>query len=283
MSLFTDGPCPLCEEQDLELSVRGEDSKYIERVELKREHNKGVWFKDNGTISQEIKVEGTEHLTKKGKNETQEEKQELKVIVKSGYECGHGEVVKTDEKNKAEKNKGSPLLESNLQLDSGCPVNLVMVCEESVESCLSEEFMLCPSRSLTLPQIPSLTPTPSNSPLSLTVPTSNPSLQKTQTMVQSQAPAQTSEQEGPCLENGVYSNSPSAVPKTLAPTGQLEVTLRQVYTRRYTRFTSRPGSLLSLPSAHPDTSSQPLPHITNTSLLPPAPKKKTRTSYSTGE
>ncbi|XP_072530964.1 uncharacterized protein nobox [Salminus brasiliensis] len=231
-SLFAneyEGPCPLCEEEGerpylgLRVSERGE-------AELKGEQNKADWIKRGEIIGKE--AEENEEMV--------EEKQEQKAVFKTDdeYEHEEGKDVETDEENKAkESNVSSPLNETSvLQLDSGCPMNLVMVCEESVE----------------------------RSPV-----------------VQTQAPAQIPGQDGPCLGSHAYSSSPTAEPKALVPPGQLEVTLRQVYTtRRYTRFTSRPTPVLPLPATRPDTSSQPLPYITSTSILHPAPKKKTRTSYS---
>ncbi|KAG7317056.1 hypothetical protein KOW79_019354 [Hemibagrus wyckioides] len=169
---------------------------------------------------------------------------------------------------------------SVLRLNSSSPVNLVMVCEESVEGSVNEEILLCADKSLT-PLISS----PSQNPLPLTLPPSNSSvlqLQK-QPVGQNQGLVPMPVQQAPCLTKRAYESSPCGAvdPKTLTHSGQLEVTLQQVYTtRRYTRFTSRAAPLKSV---HPETSSQPLPCVSNTSLLAPAPKKKTRTSYSTDQ
>ncbi|KAI4871838.1 hypothetical protein NFI96_016396, partial [Prochilodus magdalenae] len=279
------GVCPLREEEGersyLGLKVRGTErtvDKETEEVALKREKIVGEEGKERQIV---------------------EEKHGLRAAVQTDDEYEHGKEVQTSEKSKTEKPEAkednresgkeaqvSPPLpdKSALQLDpTGCPVDLVMVCEESVEKSVSEELLLCPSKSLILPQIPSLSPPPSDTLLPLNVPPSNPPLQ-TKPVVQTQAPGQISGPEALCLGNHVYHNSPPAETKTLVPPGQLEVTLRQVYTtRHYTRFTSRPAPLLPLSSAHHDASSQPLPYITNTSLLPPVPKKKTRTSYSSDQ
>ncbi|KAL7829601.1 hypothetical protein AOLI_G00304860 [Acnodon oligacanthus] len=304
-SLFAsdyDGPCPLCEEEGerpylgLRVSERERKvDKEREEAELKREKIKGD--KSVGEKRKENAEKG------KAKEAVVEQKQELKVGGKTDeydYEYEHGEEetdesiaeklkVKEDKSDGGKDTEASPPLDGKRapQLDSGCPVNLVMMCEESVERCVSEELMLCPSKTLTLPQLPSLSLPSLSNPLPLTVPPSNPPLLPLQTQPmaqtkQTQAPAQMPGQEALCPGN--HNNSPSAEPKTLVPPGQLEVTLRQVYTtRRYTRFTSRPTPLLPLPSVCPDNSSQPLPYITSTSLLPPAPKKKTRTSYSSDQ
>ncbi|XP_017548494.1 homeobox protein NOBOX [Pygocentrus nattereri] len=246
-SLFAsdyDGPCPLCEEEGERPSLGLRVSERERKVDKEREE---------AELKRE-KIKGDKSVGEKGnaKEEVVEQKQELKVGGKTDDEHGEEE---TDEESIAEKLKvkgdksdggkdtyASPPLDgrSAPQLDSGCPVNLVMMCEESVERC--------------------------------------PIAQTKQTQATAQMPGP----EALCLGN--RNNSPSAEPKTLVPPGQLEVTLRQVYTtRRYTRFTSRPTPLLPLPSVCPDSSSQPLPYITSTSLLPPAPKKKTRTSYSSDQ
>ncbi|XP_007245739.2 uncharacterized protein LOC103034894 [Astyanax mexicanus] len=279
-----EGPCPLCEEESERPYLGPRVSERVE-VDLKGEQNEGDWTERGGIIGKE---KAEENYYKKENEEIIEENQ-----TDDDLKHGEGENVETDEddnKSKESPNnigKGSNLSptlteKSTMQLDSGCPVNLVMVCEESVERSVSEELMLCPSKSLTLPDIPSLSPPPSNDPLPLTVAPSNPHLLpfQTQPMVQTQAPAQMPGPEGQCLGSQPYGE-----PKAhIAPPGQLEVTLRQVYTtRRYTRFTSRPTPVLPLATVRPDAISQPLSYITNTSILHPAPKKKTRTSYSTDQ
>lgn len=170
-----------------------------------------------------------------------------------------------------------------LRLDSSSPVNLMMVCEESVENHVNEELLLCPDKSLSLSQSPLISSPPSQNPLPLTLPPGNTAMfqLQTQPVVQTLGSVPMTVPQAPCLTKCTYKSSPSVESQTLPHSGKLEVTLQQVYTtRRYTRFTSRS---VPLKSVHPETNSQPLPCVNNTSLLAPAPKKKTRTSYSTGE
>lgn len=170
-----------------------------------------------------------------------------------------------------------------LQLNSTSPVNLMMVCEESVENSVNEELLLCPAKSLTLSQTHLISSPSSHNPLCLTLPPDNPSVLQlqTQSVVQTQSSVPIPVPQVPCLTKRGHESSPPVEPKTLTHSGKVEVTLQQVYTtRRYTRFTSRS---VPLKSEHPETSSQPLPCMSNTTLLVPAPRKKTRTSYSTGE
>ncbi|XP_066531189.1 uncharacterized protein [Hoplias malabaricus] len=285
-----DFPCPLCDEEDERHYLRHRVSERKKKKHKEREEPelKIVNIKEDENIENKKKEKGNVKIV--------EEKEEQKIIKADDiFKHGKSAEVEKDDESKVEKlkvmqndaeketNASPPQDDSSvLQLDSGCPVNLVMVCEESVEKCVSEELMLCPSKALMLPQIPSLSPSPSDNPLALTVPPSNAPLYplQTQPLVQNPASVQMPRSEAQCIGNRVYSSSPSADPKTLVPPGQMEVTLRQVYTRRYTRFTRGPTPLLPLPSGHPDSSSKPLPYITSTTLLPSAPKKKTRTSYS---
>ncbi|XP_030644420.1 homeobox protein NOBOX [Chanos chanos] len=168
--------------------------------------------------------------------------------------------------------------------ESDCMVDMVMVCEQSVEQCLSTGFRLCP---------PKLPPLPQNLALSPPLPPNPPIMppMQTQHLPQNQAPtalppalAQPAAKPGAlCLGKRAYgSGSPSVDPQAVPPQGQLEVKLTQVYaTRRYTRYTSRPTPLLPLPAVSTDA---PLQTIgTDPALQPPAPKKKTRTLYSTDQ
>ncbi|KAB5530925.1 hypothetical protein PHYPO_G00134950 [Pangasianodon hypophthalmus] len=277
--------CPLCEEEGerpcLALGVHEQQRNVDEEAELKRDHK-------ISSIHEEKKEEGSEkaETVTKGFVETDDEYNH-----EEGAEIEMGEKVEITEDNKSKHDDGKgndvsgalvpPPQEEKcvLRLDSGGPVNLVMVCEESVESGINEELLLCPAKSLTLSQTPLISSPPSQNPLALTLTPSNPSVLQLQTqpVVQTQG----SVPQAPCLSKRVYGSSPSVEPKTITHPGQLEVTLQQVYTtRRYTRFTSRTAPLKSV---HPETSSQPLPCVSNTSLLAPAPKKKTRTSYSTDQ
>ncbi|KAK1805110.1 hypothetical protein P4O66_019462, partial [Electrophorus voltai] len=307
------GLCPLCEEDGdglyLGLGVterEREVDEEREETELKREQSKDDWIKGDELAGKGINEEGKQNGKKKekGKEGMVEEKQETTVRDDDGDDYGHeGEEVEMDKESKPEeqtevkKGDGKEGLSSDrvhqpvregrvLQLDPGCPVNLVMVCEESVERCVSEELMLCPSKSLSLPQNPSLSPHPSQDSLPLTLPPSDPSLHplQSQPMGQTQEPALIPVSEAPCLGKRMYGSSPSMEPTTLVAPGQLEVTLRQVYTTRcYTRFSGQPAQQQPLPSVPPDSSTQPLAYITSSPLQPAAPKKKIRTSYTTDQ
>ncbi|KAL0166343.1 hypothetical protein M9458_038187, partial [Cirrhinus mrigala] len=183
--------------------------------------------------------------------------------------------TKTDVYNDAE---ASDLLvppledECILQMGPDCTIDLVMVCDQSVERCMNEDLLLCPPKSSDVPQqLPIKSPP---RPLSITLPPQNATILpfQPQSLLQTQFPPQ-----APCLGKRPYGSS------TDVPSGQLEVTLRQVYsTRRYTRYASRAAPLISLASVGGETSSQGLPSISMDAPLMP-PKKKTRTFYSTGE
>ncbi|XP_035385362.1 homeobox protein NOBOX [Electrophorus electricus] len=265
-----EGLCPLCEEDGdglyLGLGVterEREVDEEREETELKREQSKDDWIKGDELAGKGINEEGKQNGKKKekGKEGMVEEKQETTVHDDDddddGDDYGHeGEEVEMDKESRPEeqtevkKGDGKEGLSSDrvhqpvregrvLQLDPGCPVNLVMVCEESVERC---------------------------------------------PMGQTQEPALIPVSEAPCLGKRMYGSSPSMEPTTLVAPGQLEVTLRQVYTTRcYTRFSGQPAQQQPLPSVPPDSSTQPLAYITSSPLQPAAPKKKIRTSYTTDQ
>lgn len=274
--MLTDSLCPLCEEEGespcLSLGVNEQQRFVDEEAELKRD------YKTNA-INEEKKdgSEMSETMTKRFFELSDEYDHEMLEMSQSKIEM--------IEENKSKYDPPAQEEKSLLRLNSSSPVNLVMVCEESVEGSVNEEILLCADKSLTLSQTPLISSPPSQNPLPLTLPPSNSSvlqLQK-QPVDQNQGLVPMPVQQAPFLTKRAYESSPcgTAEPKTLTHSGQLEVTLQQVYTtRRYTRFTSRAAPLKSV---HPETSSQPLPCVSNTSLLAPAPKKKTRTSYSTGE
>ncbi|KAI7798801.1 putative homeobox protein NOBOX, partial [Triplophysa rosa] len=182
---------------------------------------------------------------------------------------------------------GVPPLEEDciLQMGPDCTIDFVMVCEQSVERCMSEE---CPPKSSNLPQPPIESP---HSPLTITLPPPNhPTLPLTfqpQPALQAQVPTQALF-EAPCMRKRPYDSSPLVEPQATVPsTGQVEVRLRNVYTtRRYTRFTSRTAPMLHLQSVSGETSTHTLPSISSDApLMPPMmpPKKKTRTFYSTDQ
>lgn len=191
--------------------------------------------------------------------------------------------TKTDDDPKTTDLVGVPPLDEDciLQMGPDCTIDLVMVCEQSVERSLSEELMLCPPKSLNLPP-PAIESPPR--PLTITLPPQNhPTLPLTfqpQPALQAQVPTQAS-LEVPCLRKRPYDSSPPVGPQATVPSaGQVEV--RHVYTtRRYTRFTSRTAPLLPLQSVGGETSTHTLPSISSDAPLMP-PKKKTRTFYSTG-
>lgn len=276
--LFTDSLCSLCEEEGerpcLALGVTEQQRNVDEEAELKSTHkmnsiNEGK--KDGSEIAETMRHTFFEMDDEYNREECAE------------LEMGQCKIEITEEnKSKHDDGKVSDV-RGDLQLNSSSPVNLVMVCEESGECSVNEELMLCPSKSLPLSQTPLISAPPSQNHLTLTLPSSNPSvlqLEK-QPVGQTHGSVPMPMSQSSCLSKRVFESSPSVEPKTFTHSGQLEVTLQQVYTtRRYTRFTSRSVPLNSI---HPENSSQPLPCVSNTSLLAPAPKKKTRTSYSTGE
>ncbi|KAL1256085.1 hypothetical protein QQF64_014146 [Cirrhinus molitorella] len=154
-----------------------------------------------------------------------------------------------------------------------CTIDLVMVCDQSMERCMNENLLLCPPKSSDVPPMKS-----PPRPLSITLPPQNATMLpfQPQSLLQPKVPPQV-QLEAPCLGKRPYGSS------TDVSTGQLEVTLRQVYsTRRYTRFVSRAAPLIPLASVGGESSSQGLPSIgTDAPLMPP--KKKTRTFYSTDQ
>ncbi|XP_027031735.1 homeobox protein NOBOX-like isoform X4 [Tachysurus fulvidraco] len=247
-----DSLCPLCEEEGerpcLALGVAEQQRNVDEEAELKSTH-KMHSINEGGENGSEMAETMTHRFFEMVDECNPEECAEL--------EMGQCKIEMTEENKSKHDGKVSdvsgdldpPLQEekSVLQLNSSSPVNLVM------------------------------------NPLTLTLPSSNPSvlqLQK-QTVGQTQGSVPMPMSQSSCLSKRVFESSPSVEPKSFTHSGQLEVTLQQVYTtRRYTRFTSRSVPLNSI---HPEASSQPLPCVSNTSLLAPAPKKKTRTSYSTDQ
>lgn len=286
--MFTGSLCPLCEEEceSPYLALGANEQGHVdEEVELKRDYK-------ISSINEEKKEAGTEKAETVAK----------RFVEMDNYIPHEGAEFETDESNvkMTEENKSLMLLDvgirndvrSNLvpstqekcmlRLDSSGPVNLVMVCEESVENGVNEELLLCPDKSLTLSQT-SLISSPAQNTLPLTLPPDSPPVLqlKTQPVDQTQGSKSMPVPQAPCLTKHSHESSPPVEPETLTHSGKVEVKLQQVYTtRHYTRFTSRSAALKS---AHPECSSQPLPCVSNTSLLAPAPKKKTRTSYSTGE
>ncbi|XP_053469504.1 homeobox protein Hox-D4a-like [Ictalurus furcatus] len=284
-------PCPLCEEECekhcLALGVNEQQRNVDEEAEQKRDHK-------ISSIDEEKKEAGNEMAERVAKVFVDTD-DEYNHEEGAEFEMGESKVEMTEKnKSKCDNGKGNdvsgdlvppPQEQKSLQqLDASDPVNLLMVCEESVESSVNEELLLCPAKSLSFSQTSLISsPPPSQNPLPLTLPSSNHSVfqLQTQPVVQTQSSVPMPMPQVSCLTKRAYESSPSVEPKTLTHSGQLEVTLQQVYTtRRYTRFTSRSASLNAI---HPETSTQPLPCVSNTSLLVPAPKKKTRTSYSTDQ
>lgn len=288
--MFTDSLCPLCEEEgERPCLVDGvNEQRNVEDTEQNREHkissiNKG--HKEEKSKKIEAMAKGFVEMNDEYNNEKgagleigeSENEDEMTEWNKSKHDVGirddaSGDLVPSTQEKK-----------SILQLDSSSPVNLVMVCEESVQNSVNEELMICPAKSLTLSQNPLTSSPPSQNPLPSTIPPGNPSVLQLQTqpVVQTQGSVSMPVPQAPCLTRLAYESSPAAESQTLTHSGKVEISLQQVYTtRRYTRFTSRS---VPLKSVHTENSSQPLPCVSNTSLLAPAPKKKTRTSYSTGE
>ncbi|XP_016352429.1 uncharacterized protein LOC107696547 isoform X1 [Sinocyclocheilus anshuiensis] len=315
-SLFVsdyDGPCPLCEEDEqrgycrygnTEQDNEREINSDVKEVEDKESHE----FKrdsqvkleeiteENWTAGQEpedrkIEMEEeenkTEDVKQKNEKDTEDDEETNKKVdhvetgekyIKDEQESTLG--FKNDEtKTDAEANDLLvPPLEDDciLQMGPDCTIDLVMVCDESVERCINEDLLLCPPKSSDLPQQPPIIFPPR--PLSITLPPQNTTVLpfQPQSLLQPHVPPQ-AQLEAPCLGKWPYGSS------TDVPTGQLEVTLRQVYsTRRYTRFASRAAPLIPLASVGGQTSSQALPSISMDAPLMP-PKKKTRTFYSTDQ
>lgn len=286
--MFTDSLCPLCEEEgERPRLVDGvNEQRNVEDTELTREHNicsinKG--HKEEKSKKTEAMAKGfvemnDEYNNEKGAElEIGESEGEMTEWNKSKHDVGimdnaSGDLVPSTQEKKC-----------ILKLNSSSPVNLVMVCEESVENSVNEELMICPAKSLTLSQNLLTTSPPSQNPLPSTIPPGNPSVLQLQTqpVVQTQGSVSMPVPQAPCLPRLAYESSPTAESHSLTHSGKVEISMQQVYTtRRYTRFTSRS---VPLKLVHTENSSQPLPCVSNTSLLAPAPKKKTRTSYSTGE
>lgn len=284
--LFSGSLCPLCEDECdrpcLALGVHEQQRNMDEEAELKRDQK-------TSSVNEEKKEDGCEKAETVAKGhvemaaEYNQEKDPEFQIGESKAEILEGNKNKCDVGIRHDVS--SDLVPSTqeekriLQMNASSPVNLVMVCEESAENSVNEEHLLCPAQSLTLSQTSLISSPPSHNPLTLTLPPDNPSVLhlQTQPVVQTQG----SVPQAPCLTKRAHESNPSVEPKTLAHSGKVEVTLQQVYTtRRYTRFTSRSAPLKSV---HLETTSQPLPCMSDTTLLAPAPKKKTRTSYSTGE
>ncbi|XP_046691459.1 homeobox protein NOBOX-like [Silurus meridionalis] len=273
--------CRLCDEEGerpcLALGVNEPQKIVDEEAELKREHA-------FSSINEEKKEEESENTEMVAKEffETDDEGPDFEMN-ESKVETTEENKSKCDDDGKGNDVSGAvgppPQEEKSvLQLNSCSPVNMVMVCEESVENSVNDDLLLCPAKPLSLSKTTLISSPCSQNPLPLTLPANNPSVLQLQTQPVVQTMVQGSVPQAPCLSKRTYDGSPT---KTLAHSGQLEVTLQQVYTtRRYTRFTSRS---MPLKSVHPETSSQALPCVTNTYLLAPAPKKKTRTSYSTDQ
>ncbi|XP_016365297.1 homeobox protein NOBOX-like isoform X3 [Sinocyclocheilus rhinocerous] len=305
-----DGPCPLCEEDEQrgycryrnteqenerEKNSDGEEVEDKESQEFKRDAEVKLekLTEENWTVGQEPedrKIETdkeenkTEDVTQKNEKGTADDEETNKKV----------DNVETDEKYNKDEQESTlgfkndetktvdddaeasdllvPPLEDDcfLQMGPDCTIDLVMVCDQSVERCLNEDLLLCPPKSSDLPQQPR--------PLSITLPPQNTTVLpfQPQSLLQPHLPPQ-AQLEAPCLGKRPYRS------RTDVPTGQLEVTLRQVYsTRRYTRFASRVAPLIPLASVGGETSSQALPSISMDAPLMP-PKKKTRTFYSTDQ
>lgn len=309
--IFTDGPCPLCEEDEQRGYCRYRNTEQENEREKNSdgevEDKQSQEFKrdaqvklekiaeENWTVVQEPEerkketkeeentTEDVKQKNEKGTDDEETNKKVDNVETDENYNNNERESTlafkndenKTDDDNDAEASDLlMPPLEDEciLQMGPDCTIDLVMVCDQSVERCINEDLLLCPPKSSDLPQQPPIKSPPR--PLSITLPPQNATILpfQPQSLLQPQVPTQ-----APCLGKRPYGSS------TDVPTGQLEVTLRQVYsTRRYTRYASRTAPLISLASVGGETSSQGLPSISMDAPLMP-PKKKTRTFYSTGE
>lgn len=268
--LFTGSLCPLCEEEGERHCLALGIHEPHEEAELKRDHKTSSTNEEKSEKAETVTdgfvgMEDEYNLEEDAKFEICESKTEMTMGNKRECDVGITNDVSDDLVPSTQE-------KCILQLNSTSPVNLMMVCEESVENRLNEELLLCPAKSLTLSQTHLISSPSSQNPLCLTLPPDNPSVLQLQTQPVPQAP---------CLTKCGHESSPPVEPSELPHSGKVAVTLQQVYTtRRYTRFTSRS---VPLKSVHPETSAQPLPCMSNTTLLVPAPRKKTRTSYSTGE
>ncbi|XP_051520739.1 uncharacterized protein LOC127421651 [Myxocyprinus asiaticus] len=290
-------------EEHVKEKVEDEVSQEFERnFEVKSEGK----TKENWTIDQEPedrKPETNEEDSKTEDEHDVEQKNEKKTVGEQKEELDNGKKYGEKDRNKKVEESGEVILKDQaktndeketrvlavsplkddciLQMSPDCNMDLVMVCEQSVQKSMSEELMLCPPDTSNLPQRPTQSPP---KPLSITLPPQNHTLQPFQAppVLQTQVPAQ-AQLETPCLGKRPYESSPAVERPAMVSTGQVEVTLRQVYTtRRYTRFTSRTAPLLPLPSVSGETSTPALPSISTDAPLMP-PKKKTRTFYSTDQ
>ncbi len=315
--IFTDGPCLLCEEDEQrgycryrnteqenerEKNSDGEEVEDKESQEFKRDAEVKLEkiTEENWTVGQEPedrKLETdeeenkTEDVTQKNEKGTEDNEETNKKVdnvetdekynkdeQESTLGFKNDEIKTVDDNNAEASDLLVPLLEDDciLQMGPDCTIDLVMVCDQSVERCMNEDLLLCPPKSSDLPQQPPVKSPPR--PLSITLPPQNATVLPfhPQSLLQPHLPPQ-AQLEAPCLGKRPYGS------RTDVPTGQLEVTLRQVYsTRRYTRFASREAPLIPLALVGGETSSQALPSISMDAPLMP-PKKKTRTFYSTGE
>ncbi len=315
--IFTDGPCLLCEEDEQrgycryrstepenerEKNGDGEEVEDTESKEFKRDAEVKLEkiTEENWTVGQE--PEDGKLETDKEENQTEDVTQKNEEGMEDDEETNKKvDNVETDEKyNKDEqestlgfKNSETKTVDDNnaeagdllvppleddciLQMGPDCTIDLVMVCDQSVERCMNEDLLLCPPKSSDLPQQPPVKSPPR--PLSITLPPQNATVLsfQPQSLLQPHLPPQ-AKMEPPCLGKRPYGS------RTDVPTGQLEVTLQQMYsTRHYTRFGNRVAPLIPLASVSGETSSQALPSFSmDVPLMPP--KKKTRTFYSSGE
>ncbi|XP_055076727.2 uncharacterized protein nobox isoform X1 [Misgurnus anguillicaudatus] len=285
------------EEESMKEEIENEVSEELKKnAEVKSDNPEEHWtkdqeFDDRKTETFEEEKTQDEHDVKQ-KNTGEEQNKEVDFV--SEYEkYKEGEVdgsytaaglednqTKTDDDQET-TNLGVASLEDDciLQMGPDCTIDLVMVCEQSVERCMSEELMLCPPTTSNLPQPPIESPP---RPLTLSLPPQNPTTLSFQQLLHSQVPPQ-AHLEAPCFRKRPYDRSPAAEPQAVvASTGQVEVTLRQVYTRRLTRFNSRTAPLLPLQCVGGETSTQTLASVRPDAPLMP-PKKKTRTFYSTDQ
>uniref|UniRef100_A0A9J7Z9X5 Homeobox domain-containing protein n=1 Tax=Cyprinus carpio carpio TaxID=630221 RepID=A0A9J7Z9X5_CYPCA len=311
-----DGPCPLCEEDEQRgycryRNTEQENEREKNSDEEEVEDKESQEFKRDAEVKLEKITEenwtaGQEHEDRKIETDTEENKTE-DVTQKNEKGTEDDEEtnkkvdnLETDEKYNKDEQESTlgfrndetmtvdddaeasdllvPPLEDDciLQMGPDCTIDLVMVCDQSVERCLNEDLLLCSPKSSDLPQQPPVKSPPR--PLSITLPPQNATVLpfQPQSLLQPHLPPQ-AQLEAPCLGKRPYGS------RTDVPTGQLEVTLRQVYsTRRYTRFASRVAPLIPLASVDGETSSQALPSISTDAPLMP-PKKKTRTFYSTDQ
>ncbi|XP_043073767.1 uncharacterized protein LOC122323742 isoform X2 [Puntigrus tetrazona] len=309
-----DGPCPLCEEDEQRGYCRYRNGEHeSERVKNgngeEAEDKEPQGFRSDAEVKpekiteedwtlgqetedrankEETKAEDVTQKSEKGIDEDEETKKKVDNVETDGkYNKDERESTfdfKNDETKTVDDNDAEtsdllvPSLEDDciLQMGPDCTIDLVMVCDQSVERCMNEDLLLCTSKSSDLPQ-QTLVKSPLR-PLSITLPPQNATVLpfQPQSLLQPHLPPQ-AQLEAPCLGKRPYES------RADVPTGQLEVTLRQVYsTRRYTRFANRVAPLIPLASVGGESSSQALPSISMDAPLMP-PKKKTRTFYSTDQ